>query len=221
MKRFWKDVTVQDNAVLLDGRPVRTPARAPLILPTPALAKAVADEWRSVGDSVDPRAMPLTGLANAAIDRPVAAEVLAPYAETDLLCYRADPGDALRARQDTIWDPPLDWARNRYDVAFNLTDGIVHVAQPAATVARLAAAIAGQDDHHRTALSPIITIGGSAVLALMLAEGAIEPDAAFDAAHLDELWQAELWGEDALAVAARDARRRDFTSAVRYLRLLD
>lgn len=225
MKRFWTDVTVADGGVLLDGRPVRTPARAMLVLPTSALADAVAGEWRAVGEMLDPRAMPLTGLANAAIDRVVpdraafAADV-AKYGETDLLCYRAESPPELIARQATVWDAMLDWARHRYDIAFVVTAGIVHAPQPPETVARLAAAVTVRDAFALAALSPLVTIGGSLVAALMLAEGATDADTAFDATHLDELWQAELWGEDALATEAREARRADFTAAARFLALL-
>ena len=142
MRRFWKAVQVDaDGGVRLDERPVRTPGRVPLVLPTAALAEAMADEWRGVGDTLDPRAMPLTGLANAAIDRvapdPVAfARGLAAYGESDLLCYRAESPDELVARQAAAWDPLLAWAQRRYDVHFEVVAGVMHRAQPAATVAR-------------------------------------------------------------------------------------
>lgn len=225
MKRFWKDVSVADGAVLLDGRSVKTPARAPLIAPTPTLAEAIADEWRAVGDTIDPRAMPLTGFTNAAIDRVGAdptsfAENLASYAETDLLCYRAENPPELAARQAEVWNPILDWARHRYDVAFAVTAGIVHVAQPPETVARLSSAVVARTPFELAALSPLVTIGGSLVAALMIVERAIDADAAFDATHLDELWQAELWGEDYLATETRAARKDDFLAAARYLSLL-
>ncbi|RYY36816.1 MAG: ATPase, partial [Sphingomonadales bacterium] len=123
MKRFWKDVTLAERGIALDGKPVRTPRRAALTLPSDALAEAVADEWRGVGDTVDPRAMPLTGLANAAIDivaadPPAFAAGLAAYGESDLLCYRAELPAPLVERQAAAWDPLLDWARGRYDVHF-------------------------------------------------------------------------------------------------------
>lgn len=225
MKRFWKDVSVEAGAVLLDGRAIRTPARAPLVLPSHALADALADEWRAVGAEVDPRAMPLTGLANAAIDK-VGPDVasfaagLASYGETDLLCYRAEMPPALAAWQAQVWDPLLDWAQARYDIAFVVTAGIVHRAQPPATLTRLSSEIAARSRFELAALLPIVTIGGSLVVALMLAEHAIGSDAAFDATHLDELWQADLWGEEWMAADARALRRADFASANRMLRLL-
>lgn len=226
MKRFWKDVAVTDRGVLLDGRPVRTPARALLTLPTDALAKAVAAEWREQGENVDPRAMPMTGFANAAIDRvapdPVAfARDLARYAEADLLCYRADEPESLVRRQQAEWDPLLDWARGRYDIHFEVATGIIHRPQPAATVARLSEALAAHDPFRLAVLSPLVTISGSLVSALALAEGAIDPEAAFDVAHLDEIWQAEQWGEDEFALKARNDHRRDFLNAARFLQLLD
>jgi chaperone required for assembly of F1-ATPase len=220
VKRFWKTVTVENGTILLDSRLVKTPGRMTLKLPTPQLTDAVADEWRAVGDAIKPQDMPLTGLTNAAVERAPAAETLAVYGETDLLCYRAENLPELAAREAEVWDPLLDWARARFDIAFMVTAGIVHKAQPPATVARLAKAVAAYDDFHRTALSSLVTIGGSLVVALMLAEGAITPDAAFDACHLDELWQAELWGEDWMATDARALRRADFNNAARFLTLL-
>ncbi|MBW8745823.1 MAG: ATPase [Sphingomonas sp.] len=225
MKRFYKEVTVADRAILLDGKPVRTPARAELILPTAALADAVAAEWRSQEGDIDPRTMRLTGLSNAAIDR-VAPDLaaftrpLAAYAESDLLCYRADAPPELIARQAEAWDPLLDWAGRRFDVRFTVTSGIVHAPQPAATIARLGQALAAYDAFHLAALAPIVTIGGSLVVALALAEDEVDPDSAFDLTHLDELWQARRWGEDRLALEARAVRKRDFMAAAQLLDLL-
>jgi chaperone required for assembly of F1-ATPase len=220
MKRFWSAVTIDAGAILIDGKPVRTPGRLPLILPNAALAMAVAAEWRAVTGEIDPRAMPLTGLANAAIERAPGFETLAVYGETDLLCYRAATPAPLVARQSSVWDPLLGWARMRYDVAFAVTTGIVHVAQPPETIARLARAIAAFGAFERTALSPLVTIGGSLIVALMLADGAIGAEDAFAACHLDELWQAELWGEDWMATDARALRRADFLDAAAFLALV-
>ena len=230
MKRFWKDVIVAKEdggwGVALDTRPVRTPARAPLVVPTEALADAIADEWRGIAGEVDPRAMPLTGLANAAIDR-VAPERqafaagLARYAEADLACYRAEGPRGLVERQEESWDALLAWARRRFDVDFGTTCGIVHVEQPAATVDRLAHALAALDPFRLAGLSPLVTIGGSLVAALAVVEKAITPEAAWDSVSVDERWQLEQWGADAEAEAALENRRRDFLAAARFLDLLD
>ena len=226
MKRFWTEVGVDAREVRLDGRPVRTPGRVPLVLPTDALAEAVAGEWRGVGAAIDPRAMPLTGLANAAIDRIAPdpapfAEGLARYGESDLLCYRADDPPELVARQAALWDPPLAWARGRYDIGFEVTTGIVHRAQPPATIARLGEAVGALGAWRLAGLSPVVTITGSLVLALALAERAMTVDAVWAAAQADEDWQAERWGEDALAAEARDARRRELGAAAAFLAALD
>lgn len=226
MKRFWNEVTVDsDGAIALDGKPVQTPRRALLSPPTPALAEAVAAEWRAVEGELDPQAMPLTGLANAAIDLvapdPVAfAAPLAAYGESDLLCYRADTPDDLVARQAAAWDRLLDWARCRYDVHFEVTNGIMHQPQSAPTIARLGDAIAARSAWELAPLSPIVTITGSLVGALALVEGAVDGTTLWNAAHLDEIWQAEQWGDDPLAIDARAARRRDYDAAVRFLSLV-
>lgn len=225
MKRFWRDVSIDaDRVVRLDERPVRTPGRVPLALPTPALAEAVAAEWRAVDDRVDPRAMPITGLANAAIDR-VAPDLatfaagLARYAESDLLCYRADAPEPLVDRQRALWDPPLAWARARYDVGFEIVAGVMHRPQPPATIARLGAAVAGFGAFPLAALSPVVTLTGSLVLALALAERALGADETWRASELDSDWQAEMWGADPLAADALAARRAAFDAAARFLDL--
>jgi chaperone required for assembly of F1-ATPase len=229
MKRFWTDVDVVENGafgIALDGRTVKTPARADLIVPTRALADAIADEWRAVGETIDPRAMPLTGLANAAVDRVASdsdsfAASLASYGETDLLCYRADAPAALADRQESAWGPLLAWARRRHDVDFEVTAGISHVAQPQATIDRLAHFVAALDPFQLAALSPLVSIGGSLITALAIAEGAVPPEEAWDAVTLDERWQAEKWGPDAEAEKTLGARRNDFMAAARFLELLD
>jgi len=226
VKRFYKEAAVgADRQILLDGRPVKTPGRVALAAPTRLLAEAIADEWNVQGETIDPRAMPLTGLVNAAIDRitpdPAGfAQGLALYGEGDLLCYRAERPAPLVARQAERWDPVLAWARGRYDIAFEVTSGIVHRPQPPETVARLAAAVAARDPFQLAGLSPLVTISGSLIVALALAEGAINLDSAWAAAALDEQWQIEQWGEDAEAVEALANRRADFAAAARFLSLL-
>jgi chaperone required for assembly of F1-ATPase len=225
VRRFYKEVAVEAGAILLDGKPIKTPARASLVLPSPRLAEAVAEEWRAQGETIVPRAMPFTGLSNAAIDRVAPdlaafARPIAAYAESDLLCYRAEAPAELVARQAQEWDPLLEWARGRYDVHFTITTGIVHAPQPPSTVARLGDALSAQDAFTLAAMSPLVTIGGSLVTALALIEDAIDAHHAFDVTHLDELWQAERWGEDKLALEARAARRRDFMAAADMVKLL-
>ncbi len=229
MKRFYKLATVSPEeggvAILLDGRPVRTPARASLRVPTEELAEAIAGEWNAQGEKVEPHLMPLTGLANAAIDRVAPAKAafaggLAAYGEGDLLCYRAEGPAPLVAREAAHWDPLLAWASERYGVAFDVTAGILHRPQPAETVARLTAAVAARDPFELAGLSPLVTVSGSLVVALALAEGAIGLDTAWAAASLDEQWQIEQWGEDEEAMQALANRRADFTAAARFLSLL-
>ena len=229
MTRFYSHATLRAAQggfeILLDERPVKTPARRPLLLPTEPLARAVAEEWNAQGEKVDPRSMPLTGLANAAIDRvaPDAesfARGLAAYGENDLLCYRAEGPSSLVARQAKLWDPLLAWARRRFDVDFEIVCGIMHRPQHEATLRQLAHAVAARDPFALAGLSPIVTIGGSLIVALALAEEAIDLDTAWSAATLDEAWQAEQWGEDAEAAAALEARRHDFAAAYRFLTLI-
>lgn len=230
MKRFWaaaKAVRSERGwGIELDGRPLRTPARAALTLPTEALAEAIAAEWNAAGETVDPRDMPLTGLANAAIDRVAPdprgfAQGLARYGEADLACYRSEGPTELIELQAAEWDPLLAWARRRFDVDFTLTQGIVHVAQPAATVERLAHAVTSLDGFTLAGLSPLVTLGGSLVAALAVLEGALSPQQAWSAVSLDERWQEQKWGVDAEAQKALEARRSDFLAAARLLALLE
>ena len=230
MKRFWKEVTVEPQdggwTIELDGRPVKTPARAALAVPTEALADAIAGEWRSVEETIDPRAMPLTGLANAAIDRVAPAresfaQGIARYAEADLACYRAEGPRELVERQEQEWDKLLAWGRRRYDVDFATTCGILHVPQPNATVERLAHALAAMDAFHLAGLSPLVTISGSLIAALAVSEKAVTPQQAWEAVTVDERWQAEQWGADAEAEIALENRARDFFAAARFVELLN
>ncbi|GAA4724863.1 ATPase [Sphingomonas lutea] len=230
MKRFWKEVSVEtsgaDWGVALDGKPLRTPARVALSVPSRALAEAIAGEWRDCGETIDPRAMPLTGLANAAIDRvapdrPAFAAGLARYAEADLACYRSEWPPDLVERQVAAWDALLAWARRRFDVDFASTCGLMHVAQPPATVERLAHEVAALDAFRLAGLSPLVTVGGSLIAGLAVLDGALTAAEAWNAVSIDERWQIETWGDDAEAVAALDNRKRDFMAAASFLALLD
>lgn len=225
MKRFWREVSVSGAGplgIMLDGRAVRTPAKAMLEVRSRALADAVAGEWAAVEGTVKPDAMPMTGLANAAIDL-IAADVtghaarLAAYAGSDLVCYRAEGPEGLVARQAAAWDPIVDWASARLDVQFVVTAGLMPVAQPEGTVARMAAALAGLDAFGIAACAHLVPISGSALLALALVEGAIDADAAFAAASVDETWSEEHWGQDDEATAMLAQRRAAFGAAHRFL----
>ena len=230
MKRFWTaaEVVEADSGfgVTLDGRTVKTPARADLIVPTRPLAEAVRAEWDECGEEIDPRAMPLTGLSNAAIDqvapdRDSFAASLARYAEGDLTCYRADGPETLIARQAESWDALLAWARRRYDVDFTCVSGVMHAPQPAETVRKLGHAVVALDDFRLAGLSPLVTIGGSLVTGLAVLEEMMPAADAWEAVSLDERWQLEQWGDDTEARAALDARRRDFLAAAHFLELLN
>lgn len=229
MKRFWKEVDLapQDGGwgIALDGRPMRTPKRAPLAVTNLGLAEAIAAEWRVQGETIDPAAMPMTGLANAAIDLatpdPAAfLEPVAAYAATDLFCYRDDRDAMLQAEQVAAWNPLLAWAEQRFDIEFILTQGILPIDQPPATVAALRAAALAVDPWRMAALTPLVTIGGSLVAGLALIEGAFEVEALWEAVSLDELYQERRWGADSEAQKARTAHKRDWDNAARFLGLL-
>lgn len=230
MKRFYRNAAIaalgDGFTVLLDDRPLRTPGRTPFVVPRDTLAQAVAGEWNAQEEDIDPRQMRLTGLSNAAIDRigpdrASFAKGLAEYGESDLLCYRAEAPPALVALQEAAWGPLLAWAMRRYDVNFTVVSGIIHRPQPQATLDRLRGAVAGLDAFRLAALSPIVTITGSLVAALALVERAFTPESVWDAATVDERWQAEQWGEDALAAQALAAKRLDYDAGVRLLALLE
>ena len=230
MRRFWKVAEVVDSGagfgVALDDRPVKTPARAELVVPTRMLAEAIAAEWNECGETIDPRAMQLTALANAAVDQVAPdkasfAAILARYAESDLTCYRAEGPDMLVARQEERWDALLAWARRRYDVDFACVSGVMHVSQPAETVKKLGHAVTALGAFHLAGLSPLVTIGGSLVAGLAVLEEMMPAEDAWEAVSLDDRWQLEQWGDDAEARLALDARHRDFMAAARFLELLN
>lgn len=226
-KRFYAAVSVGETeggfTVLLDGRPVRTPARGLLKVPTRALAEALAREWDAQATEIDPLSMPLTRLVNVALDR-VAAEPAAVreevvrYAGTDMLFYRAEGPAGLVERQARHWDPVLAWAREAHRAPFFLAEGVCHVAQPEAALARIGALVP-EAPLPLAAVHVMTTLTGSALLALAVAQGAIDADAAWQAAHVDEDWNRDLWGEDEIAAARRAARRLEMDAAVAVLSL--
>lgn len=225
MKRFWREVTVVGDGpfgVALDGRTVQTPARAPLSVATRPLAQAIAAEWCAVEGAVKPASMPITGLANAAIDLMTIdhsghAARLAAYAGSDLICYRANEPEALVARQAAAWDPLIAWAQARFDVAPVITAGVLPVTQPDAVVARVHAALAALGPFGLAACAQLVSISGSALLALALVDGALDVDAAWAAATIDEAWSAERWGADDDAAASLASKEAAFRAAHRFL----
>lgn len=228
-KRFYQEAAaVSDDAghgVLLDGRPLRTPAKAPLRVPSRPLAAALAGEWAAQQELIRPQAMPLTGMACSAIDyvgpqrRKVVGD-LATYAEHDLVCYWAEGQPELAERQQAAWQPLLDWAALTFDAPLTTTRGVVPLAQPPAAVAALGAALGRYDDMTLAALSVAVQAAGSLVIAVALTEGRIEARAAFESSQLDELYQAEKWGEDKEAAARRAVLREELAAAERFLALL-
>lgn len=203
----------------LDGKSANTPARNPLVLPTLALAEKVAAEWAAQVAVIDPARMPLTRIANTAIDGvaprlAAVAEDLAAYAATDLLAYRAGDPARLAAAQAAAWDPILDWARAELGARLILREGVMHVTQPPETVRALADAVAAVTDPFRlAALHTLTTLSGSLLIALAVLRGRLNPDEAWAAAHVDESYQADAWGRDAEAEARLAARRAEFEAA--------
>ncbi|MGN0931703.1 ATP12 family chaperone protein [Falsigemmobacter intermedius] len=225
-KRFWKEARVEavegGFQVMLDARAVKTPAKAPLILPTRAMAEAVAAEWDAQQGEIRPETMPVTRSANAAIDKvthqfDAVLDMLAEYGGTDLLSYRADGPAELIARQAAHWDPLLDWAAERYDARLKVTSGVIPVAQDAAALARLKAALGAFDAFEMTALHDLIGISGSLILALAVAEGRITLPEAWAASRIDEAWQAEQWGADEEFEIKEGKRREALEHAARFL----
>ena len=211
--------------IQLDARTLKTPMRQELLLPTTALADAVVAEWLAVEENIDPAKMPVTGFANAAIDhvapdRAQFAARISVYAENDALCYRADAEDALAGEQALQWDPWLDWARKRYDVAFTLVEGVMHQPQPPATLDILGKAVAARGTFELAAMAKLAHLSGSLVATLAIVEGAGDAAAIWNACCLDELWQEELWGADHWAQKNRSDREAEFMQAAGFLKLL-
>jgi len=228
-KRFYKDVTVapaEDGfVILLDGKPVRTPRKLPLRVPTRGLADAIAAEWAAQKERVDPASMPLSKLAITAIDgvashmADVAAEIV-KFAGSDLLCYRAEAPEALRVLQAAAWDPMLRWAEDELGVHLATAKGVMPVTQGQGSLARVAAAVAPFDAMALTSLHVLTTLTGSAILALAHAAGRISAEAAWAAAHVDEDWQVSQWGVDVEAAERRARRWAEMQAASRFLELL-
>ncbi len=229
MKRFYKDVSVSPVgdafSISLDGRPMKTPQRNPLAVPVPALADAIAAEWAAQGEDIIPASMPLTGLAQGALDqvdneRERIVGRIAAFADSDMLYYRADTGQqALIDHQAEHWDSLLDWARQNYDVDFNLIYGIRYEAQPEATITRLASVVEAQDDFTVAAMLSLVGLAGSLIATLALVEKAHDTETLWPLVNLEELWQEQQWGQDDVAVGMRNLKQAEFEAAARFLDL--
>lgn len=228
MKRFYKEVAVEPAEggyhVALDGRPIRTQGGAAQVVPTRALAETLADEWRTQGDTIDPKSFVLRDLADYAIDqiaRDPAASVarLMPYAETDTLCYRADPDEPLYRRQHAAWEPLLQAAEARHGVRLERVSGVVHRPQPPETLARLREMLEGLDPFALAALETLTSLAASLTIGLLALEPGAEPDTLFAAANCEQDWQAEQWGWDAQAEEERELRLGAFRKAMRFAQL--
>ncbi|WP_324261368.1 ATP12 family protein [Altererythrobacter sp. H2] len=226
MKRFYREVTVAraDGGwrVLLDGRAIRTPQGAPQVVPTEALAQALAEEWRGQGDDIDPASLPFRDMADYAIDavQPAAlAQQLLRYAETDTLCYRADPDEPLYRRQQEVWEPLLKAVEARLDVRMERVSGVLHRPQPPETMAVFAARLAAMDPFTLAAVQAMASLAASLCVALSALDPEADVDTLWQAASLEELWQAELWGWDEQAEARRVRRGGDFSAAAAFARL--
>lgn len=232
MKRFYKDTGVEEGEggfrVLLDGKPMRTPAKAILLVPTRALAEAIAAEWAAVPEKAEINAahLPLTRLAATGIDRVVTRrdDVIADtakYAGSDLICYRATAPDSLVKLQQELWQPLLDWAADRHGARLVTAEGIGFVDQPGEAKARLSEAVSAHGDLALSAIYNLTHTAGSVVIALAVSEGRLDAAAAFAAAQMDELYQVDRWGDDPLAEKHRDGVRRDIETCTRFLSLLE
>lgn len=231
-KRFYNEVSLSADeeggfSVKLDGKLVRTPGASAVVLPNEAAALLVAAEYEAQGEHIDPATMPVTRLVNTAIDgvavhcQAVLEDVLR-YSTGDLLCYRAASPERLVALQAEAWDPVLDWAQEHMGAHFVLAEGVIHVEQPREAIAAVSAYLRQKNDPFRlAALHIMTTLTGSALLALAVEAGALDPLAAWNAAHVDEDWNISLWGEDGEAAQRRAFRERDMMAAAKLLAALD
>jgi chaperone required for assembly of F1-ATPase len=229
MKRFYQKAQpvkrAAGYAIALDGKPIKTPGKRDLLVPSEALATAIAEEWNTQDTEVQTMTMPLTRLATTTVDR-VATQrdaivrQTANYAATDLVCYRAVHPPALTARQHAVWQPLIDWAVLRYDAPLAVTSGVIPKSQSADSLRAFAAAAAEHDDFALTALHVATAACGSLIIALALIEGHLDAEGAFAASQLDESFQIEAWGEDAEQTARRRALAGDIQAAARFISLL-
>ncbi len=224
-KRFWKETSVHacdgGFCVRLDGRDVKTPAKSPLVVPTQTLADKIAAEWDAQIEKIDPATMPYTRSANAAIDKvsvqfDEVSELIAAYGATDNLCYRATTPVELIARQAETWDPILAWAAETFDTPLNVGAGVMHIAQPEDSVARLRDLTRALDPFALTAFHDLVSMTGSLVLGLAVLHNYADVDTLWHASRVDEQWQEDQWGEDDEATEVANLKRESFLHAANF-----
>lgn len=229
MKRFWKTVSIiqagDGFAITLDDRSIRTPAKSALVVPTYALAKAIAAEWELQKEVVRPDQMPLTRAANSALDkiahqRVAVVEILAEYGATDLICYRADGPETLSARQALLWNPLLDWAAERFTARLTPITGVMFAEQPPSALLSLQAAVEEHSVFELAGLHDLVTLSGSLILGLAVSDGFMSAAKAWPLSRVDEQWQEEQWGSDTEALDTAARKEADFLQAEKLLNLL-
>ena len=229
-KRFWQDVSISKISdgylVLLDGKPVKTPAKAPLVLPTLKLAEAVTAEWLSQNEEIDPSLMPFTSAANAALDKienqlEEVQGLIAAYAETDLLCYRAIAPRELVQRQEEAWDPLLNWSEVSLGAPLNVTNGVIYVDQPKKSVQNLLNHVSRYSSFELAALYDLVGLSGSLIASLAVIQHHESPESVWEICQVDEIWQKEQWGQDELDAKTTLSKRMKFLQAFEFFSTLN
>ncbi len=227
-KRFWQDATVDEGAegfsVLLDGRPIKTPAKAPLHLPSAKLASAIAAEWQAQEETIDPASMPMTRAANSAIDKVVSqfdevAGLIAAYGDADLICYRAAYPDGLVARQAAAWDSLVDWAATELGAPLKIVSGVMHEPQASASLAALSTRVRAFTPFALAGFHDLVSLSGSLIIGFAAAKSWENPASLWERSRVDEHWQIDEWGEDEEANQAATAKLQSFLDAERFFQM--
>ena len=227
-KRFWKKVDVvsleKGFCIKLDAKILKTPAKKEMLLPTNALAKKIAAEWDRQVDEIDPNSMPFTKSANAALDKVIEQfeevnSLVGDYGDTDLLYYRADSPAELKIRQESSWDPIIDWAEKNFEVKINCGTGILYIPQERELIYKLSKEISVLSSFQLTGLYDIVSITGSLILGLATINGRLSAEEAFNLSRIDELWQIDQWGVDEEAQAVSDLKYDSIMHAQEFFTL--
>ncbi len=228
-KRFWKDTSVEVSdagfRVLLDGRPVKTPAKSAFAVPSRALADLIATEWQAQEDKIDPETMPFTRMANSAIDKvtpqhQAVAEMLAEYGGSDLICYRADGPVELIERQAVAWDPLIAWAKNELNAPLEATTGVIFHVQPEDSLIALRRQVLAMDPFVLTSFHDLVALSGSLVIGFAALRGYDTPENLWEVSRIDESWQVHLWGKDEESEQMSAVKRQSFLDAWKFQSVL-